>query len=699
MLRSMRFIFSLLFNGQHKVPCSFMRMHIMSLKNTLPVGITLVVILISLLVDGCANSPRDTRINAVCTPKKVSPHPIVKKNYPAAKQSASVAVRSDFTQPVKQAFTFLSTLMDEYHKQTVIYAEPYYSAYYPSGHMGDRAGLVVNAFDDNKPNTGLTSLRIEYKPSGLVDDRWAGVYFQYPDKNWGKRAGRDLSDATELTFNLRTDAARKVKIVLGGVNAERLEPEDKPCVDSLGRIETTVLATEKWKEYKVNLASADKRSVIGPFGIVLNAEDNESAMVQLDNIVINHNTTNEPRFIQSYIHKTYSAKKALNSAYLYDQALAALAFMSRATQDDLYRAELILQAMLEVQKHDVMFNGSRLRNAYASGELFDADTGHIRLAGVWDEESREYKQDAYAIGTDTGNMAWAGLALIQGYHLLDKQQDLTFKEAALRIANWIVDYHKVDDALAGFSGGCNGKQTGKAPGCHGQQKVNYRSVEHNIDLVAFFKHLAYSEGTQTEQGQYWLAQMKHAQQFVEKMRAKNEPGKIWVGTCDGKCEDGKMINQSTLALDVFTWTVLALAKDDYADALRWATTHCQSALHDNAYSYTCSDGKDHCTTQWQQCAKKGSWWEGTAQLALADYWLHNQVTDHYNAVMSQIIQMQIEGDTWPGAFEAATLGENCLCLDTCFGWCYYSNLHIGATSWFIFAALGKNPYYLYNLGE
>jgi hypothetical protein len=53
--------------------------------------------------------------------------------------------------------------------------------------------------------------------------------------------------------------------------------------------------------------------------------------------------------------------------------------------------------------------------------------------GWWDPVAGRWLEDAYQAGSDTGNMAWAMLALLT----LDARADGRYRRGALRIAQWL----------------------------------------------------------------------------------------------------------------------------------------------------------------------------------------------------------------------------------------------------------------------
>src|ERR1700680_2294301 len=78
------------------------------------------------------------------------------------------------------------------------------SYFFPSGWMGNFEGekgkklLEVNTVYKGKPRQGSSNgLCIKLAYSG---NTWTGVYWQYPDGNWGDKPGRTVTGATHVTF-------------------------------------------------------------------------------------------------------------------------------------------------------------------------------------------------------------------------------------------------------------------------------------------------------------------------------------------------------------------------------------------------------------------------------------------------------------------------------------------------------------------
>jgi hypothetical protein len=316
-----------------------------------------------------------------------------------------------------------------------------------------------------------------------------------------------------------------------------------------------------------------------------------------------------------------------------------------------------------------------LRNAYASGELLDPATNATRLPGQYIEEKREYVEDQFAAGSDTGNMTWAGLALVQAHTHLPRRANDPYLAAARKLGEWIVS-KQVHDGLQGFSAGFDGfEKTPQNPA--GQSALTYRSTEHNLDLFAFFSHLAAAEGHDTPAGRRWLQMREHARVFVEAMHKRDaENPHLWTGTIAASDK----INDSVIPLDPQAWAVLAVDKERYKPALLWALANCGAGKGDAGFDFNCKDGD-------------GAWFEGTAQVASALKWTGQ--CEKADPLLARLRQAQVRALEARGALPAASRDGVTTGFEK-FGvpWVYDNQPHIGATAWYLFAELGKNPFYL-----
>ncbi len=276
-----------------------------------------------------------------------------------------------------------------------------------------------------------------------------------------------------------------------------------------------------------------------------------------------------PVFLPSY--PGVRSGPLLDAAFLYDNAVAAIALVACG---DPGKAARIGDAMLAALARDRTWHDGRLRNGYLAGAV---GPGPLKLAGWWDEKQNMWVEDRYQVGSDTGNMAWAILALLA----LDRRaQDHRYRDGAVRIGRWIKQWRDEKEP-GGFTGGTFG---------HEPMPVvePWKSTEHNTDLTAAFTGLARATGDKS-----WTEEAAAAEHFVHAM---------WRADCScfavGTIQDGKTRNPY-LALDAQTWPLLAIP----GAAARYDVSAAQARLRDGA-GFAYSE------------AKEGLWTEGTAQVAL-----------------------------------------------------------------------------------
>jgi hypothetical protein len=270
-------------------------------------------------------------------------------------------------------------------------------------------------------------------------------------------------------------------------------------------------------------------------------------------------------FVASY--PAASDKALRNVAFLYDNAAAALALIGC---DDLGRARRIGDAILAAQAQDRFWKDGRLRNGYLAGPVKNP----AQLGG-WQDGSR-WVEDGYQAGSDTGNLAWAMLALLGLHHAGAGDGYLS---GAIRIAAYV---EKSFDP-PGFTGGTFGGEP--MP-----QRNSWKSTEHNVDLAAGFSALA-----RATHDPHWARRADQARGLVAAM---------WDRHCGcfaaGTGLDGKTPNRF-LALDAQLWPLLALSGgvSRYGEALRTAR---EKMTVGDGFAYSEAGG--------------AMWTEGTAQAAL-----------------------------------------------------------------------------------
>jgi hypothetical protein len=217
-------------------------------------------------------------------------------------------------------------------------------------------------------------------------------------------------------------------------------------------------------------------------------------------------------------------------AFLYDDAVAAIALVGCGESG---RARRIGDAMLAALDHDRAWHDGRLRNAYAAGPVHEFP---VKLGGWWDKVQNRWLEDGYQVSSDSGNMAWAMLALLS---LDGAQHDPRYRDGAVRIGSWVAG-HSDTRGAGGFTGGMSGWEPAPKP-------VAWKSTEHNTDLAAAFALLSGRTGDPV-----WSDRARHAAAFVSAM---------WDEGCAcfavGTAEDGVTPNR-ILALDAEIWPLIAV---------------------------------------------------------------------------------------------------------------------------------------------
>jgi hypothetical protein len=378
-----------------------------------------------------------------------------------------------------------------------------------------------------------------------------------------------------------------------------------------------------------------------------------------------------PRIAQSYV----DGSGLRDLGFVYDNALALIALLRAG---DLTRARAVGDAFVYAQNHDDgQQSDGRLRQTYHADTFQNADgTAH----SGWEL--------GLTVST-VGDMSWAGIALAQ---LARRTRRPEYRDAAVRIAEW-VEARASDAGLGGYT-------FGEHPDLRG-----HKSTEHNIDVYAFFRLVAELTGDRRR----WTAGAEHAWEFVERVWNADDEF-FWTGS-----NDGSTVNTlaSQFPLDAQTWAWLAARDRRYAGALDWAAANLattdtplrlNSELTGNqvvsgvafASGSVAADTSAPIDPYHGNPDSGAVWFEGTSQLALslAD---RNRGGDRAAAeeLRAAVRWAQAElgggqefgGKRVDGGVVAASSPMN-----TGFGFGYYQHLHVGATSWYVFAATGTNPY-------
>jgi len=153
--------------------------------------------------------------------------------------------------------------------------------YIPSGWMGDYGDINIKDNWRENPRSGTSCLKITYSAKGSQGAGWAGVYWQNPANNWGKRPGGfDLTGARRLTFWARGAQGGEYldKFGMGGISGEYPDTDSSETYD--------VELTTEWQQFTVDLTDRDLSHIVGGFFWAANGTDNPDGMeFYLDDIV------------------------------------------------------------------------------------------------------------------------------------------------------------------------------------------------------------------------------------------------------------------------------------------------------------------------------------------------------------------------------------------------------------------------------
>jgi len=626
-----------------------------------------------------------------------------------------------------KGLAYLREVMDYFHRVFWVYED----VSSPGNHfhawakfMSGNGDAAMNGSWEDKA-IGATSIRCEFKGAGedfggmaLLNGLLEGND-RSPRFNFGTEfnAGFDLSGAVALKFKARGERGGEViTFFMGGVGREENGtvkqsctpdfPYPCPAPDSTPAIRRQITLTTAWTEYTIDLAGKNLSHVLAGFGWGASAAYNSNgAIFYLDDIRYELNDVrraqrlNEPRFLRSYStlgqpditdsNKDDDIDLVLrNTAFVYDNALALLAFLADGGADSLRRARLIGDALVYAMQHDRFLNDGRLRSSYAAGDISlppgwrpNSRVGTVPMPGFYDETSQRFYETAEASTVDVGNNAWAMIALLALYQHTGNQ---CYLDSARRLGNVIRAYRHNSGTYQGFLGGTENIEalTPEAPILRG-----YASAEHSIDIYAAFNAMFQITGEPR-----WQADAEHARILVEKMW-DNDNRCYWAGTVNEQTIYTPTINPGQpflIPVDVQAWSVMSLPDTLklHPDALDCAERNHRNTHH-NFTGYDFNNDKD------------GVWFEGTAQMAVA-YEVAGK-TAMAQSIREQLRKAQIPASfpPSPSGFISDGNGIPAACHDgltTGFDppegiFHYPRRLHIGAASWNVFAQLKVNPYY------
>ncbi|ADY68209.1 hypothetical protein [Agrobacterium tumefaciens] len=340
-----------------------------------------------------------------------------------------------------------------------------------------------------------------------------------------------------------------------------------------------------------------------------------------------------------------------NAGFTYDNALATIALFSCGNDAE---AKRVADALLLAVNNDRYYSDGRLRNAYRSGPVANENDAML-LPGFWSEASKTWVEDDYQVGSATGNLAWAALALLTASERLSNP---SYVQAATKLMRWI-DAHTAGVRDIGYTGGTFGHEPAPA-------KLEWKSTEHNLDVYAVAGWLAEIEGARA-----WQAMRDKTRKFLDAMWNEQQ-GRFYVGSLPGSDTP----NSSQSGIDSELWPILAVPefRGRSGRVLHWVDRH-----YAVAGGFDFNDDRD------------GVWLEGTAQAALA----FQQVGD---AERAEALLATIAAQISPDNLIYATVGDELTTglmigpTSTFADFKYFRLPHVGATAWAILAAKGWNPF-------
>ena len=416
----------------------------------------------------------------------------------------------------------------------------------------------------------------------------------------------------------------------------------------------------------------------------------EKALKFQDTMMDAYATGSTVRLSQSYSDQALGA-----TAFTYDNAVAIQAYLAVGGAANLERAKVLGNGLIYAQSTNFPINDGRFAQGYfVNVPAPDGSGAYITPAAF----------PFYFYTSAVGDQAWAGMALAQLYRRTHDQKYLT---AALSVANWIVDNTYNTLGAGGYTFG-----TIIDPENQSEPSTNGKSTEHNIDTYAFFSMLAeLTRDGNAGNGSSWKSLAEHALVFVHAMYNPAD-GYFYTGTLG----DQITVNTYPVPEDCQTWSYLALLDKHYKQTIDWALDNLEAtdtaASPDSSLTGSESitglvfDTASLVTTAYDPDAV---WLEGTshtvatlnARIIAGDDSIAARVRDLTTAfgLVRNIQKAQDElgaGQTVNGA--VIPVGEGLVAstsvMDTGFGYTYGPSLHIGATGWYLIAAVGGNPFHL-----
>ena len=533
------------------------------------------------------------------------------------------------------------------------------------GINGENVRDLNENWRDN-PHSGFSCIRCEQM---VMNGDWGGWLFMNgmlsedgitAVLNDGKtdEQGLNLSGAQELRFFARGEnGGEKVEFFTCGFGDgdPTVQYRDSEHKRTLG----VVKLTKDWKEYVIDLRGERMDYIALGFGFVMSGSQGTGEKVfYLDDIRF----TGKPFVSEGgyFMLRSYVTDNQyiFNAAFTYDNALAAMAFLSAGRQEE---AAKILDSFVFAVEND-RWKPGRIRNAYVAGNLISftgwAEGQKARLPGWYDLEASSWYEDQYQTGSNVGNTSYAALALLQYDHIYGNEK---YAQTAATLMNWVLEECRLSEG-PGFTAGYDGWPEN---GPETTYFWTYKSIEHNIDAYAAFLRLYEKTGE--------LKYQRGAESALALIRSLYDGDKKLFYTGTGN--DGVTISKDNIVLDAQVWSCLSLG-DQFAPYTDVLETVSAMKTKEGGYPFCLSN-------------ENGGWWsEGTAFTALMYRTLG--LEDEAVSALSALKSVQLDNGYFPAAStDHLSTG---FYLFTGAPWEYGTAEHISPTAWFVMAVNGFNPY-------
>jgi hypothetical protein len=141
------------------------------------------------------------------------------------------------------------------------------SQYHPSGWMGDLEPPATGKLDLTTNEVkidgqSLVGMRLDYKHGAKG---WGGIYWQYPDSNWGDKPGFSLVGAKKISFYAKGERGGEIVEFISGCTT------GNPYTDQFRKTTGKVVLSTNWKKYTFDLSNLSEKqlsSVVGAFAWV-----------------------------------------------------------------------------------------------------------------------------------------------------------------------------------------------------------------------------------------------------------------------------------------------------------------------------------------------------------------------------------------------------------------------------------------------